>query len=310
MKYHNMDEMRISSFSLGTVQLGLKYGLGTDNEKPSLENAFALLDKAAELGVNTWDTANNYGDSETVIGKWLRERPNTPRPNIITKIGPCNRESPEAMYRDIMEQTQGCLKTLGLEQLDMLMVHNVEDYETYPDLVEKTFQKLKDEGLIRHTGISLYSHHDYHHFAKTSFEAVQIPLNVFDWSRIDDGSVAALADAGKTIFVRSVYLQGLVFLKPEQVEDRMIFCTPYLQKYLDLCQELQMEPAQLAISFAISVPGISSLVLGCQNDRLVQSNWELMEKAAQLTPEQMAKLHDAFAEIDPRVVDPKRWHAH
>lgn len=307
MKYHNMNGMDVSVFSLGTVQLGLKYGLGADNEKPSLETAFALLDKAAALGVNTWDTANNYGDSETVIGKWLKERPDVPRPNIITKVGPCNRESPEAMYRDIMQQTQGSLKTLGLEQLDMLMVHNVEDYETYPELVEKTFQQLKDEGLVRHIGISVYSYHDYHRIAQTCFEAVQIPLSVFDWSRIDDGGIAALAEAGKTVFVRSVYLQGLVFLQPEQVEARMRFCAPPLQTYLDLCKEFGMSPAQLALSFMASVPGLSSLVLGCRNAWQVENNRDLMEQAVKLTPEQMAKLHDAFADIDPRVPNPQRW---
>ena len=74
MKYINAKGQRLSRFSLGTVQLGMKYGLGEDCEKPSEEAAFALLDRAMELGVDNLDTANNYGDSEAVIGRWLRQR--------------------------------------------------------------------------------------------------------------------------------------------------------------------------------------------------------------------------------------------
>ena len=68
MKYVKFKDLDLSLFQLGTVQLGMDYGLGDHTAKPKKEYAFSLLDRAVADGVNTLDTANNYGDSERVIG--------------------------------------------------------------------------------------------------------------------------------------------------------------------------------------------------------------------------------------------------
>lgn len=60
MKHVNVKGMDMSVFTLGTVQLGMDYGLGEHTQKPPKEAAFALLDRAAACGVNALDTANNY----------------------------------------------------------------------------------------------------------------------------------------------------------------------------------------------------------------------------------------------------------
>lgn len=87
MQYVKKDGMCISKFSLGTVQLGMNYGLGEFATKPSKSEAFRILNRAVELGVNTFDTANDYGDSEQLIGQWLQTKPSDERPMVVTKIG-------------------------------------------------------------------------------------------------------------------------------------------------------------------------------------------------------------------------------
>ena len=74
MKHIETHGVRLSRFQLGTVQLGMTYGLGEDKGKPSLEKAMGILDAAVVHGINVLDTANTYGDSEAVIGKWLAKR--------------------------------------------------------------------------------------------------------------------------------------------------------------------------------------------------------------------------------------------
>nr|MBQ4319696.1 aldo/keto reductase [Clostridia bacterium] len=69
MKYYDLNGSRLSAMTLGTVQLGMDYGIGGKIEKPDKDYAFAILDRAIESGVNILDTANNYGDSERVIGE-------------------------------------------------------------------------------------------------------------------------------------------------------------------------------------------------------------------------------------------------
>ena len=307
MKYTSQKDLDISVFSLGTVQLGMDYGLGNNTAKPKKEYAFSILDEAMKKGVNMLDTANNYGESEQVIGEWLKTVADSEKPMIVTKIGPFDHSSPEALKDDICAQTEKCLQTLDVERIDILMVHDYADYEKNPDIVKKTFDELKKSGKTRFTGISVYSRHDYFAVAKSGFDSVQIPLNIFDWKQIDNGGIKALSDAGMMIFIRSVFLQGLVFLKPEEIDPRMDFCVPYIEKFYAFCDEFKLSPSVLAMSFALSVTGAASLVLGCQTTEQLNNNCEMIDAVRILTNEEMQKIHDAFADIDPRVTDPRCW---
>lgn len=85
------------------------------------------------------------------------------------------------------------MKNLGMDTLDCLMLHSFDDYDV---------------------------------IAESGFDATQIPLNVFDWGQIDNGGIEKIANAGMMIFVRSVFLQGLVFHTPEDFDPRMDFCVP------------------------------------------------------------------------------------
>ncbi len=312
MKYISTKGVDLSRFSLGTVQLGMEYGLGEDKAKPSEEKAFALLERAMELGVNNLDTANNYGDSEAVIGRWLRVRKAKKKelPWIVTKIGPFKHDSYDVLRDDILTQTENCIKNLGMEQLDCLMLHNFEDYEQDQDAIRKIFEEMKRQGLYHYSAISAYSRHDYGVLAESGFDATQIPLNVFDWSQIDNGGLEKLEKSGMMVFVRSVFLQGLVFKTPETLHPRMDFCKPYVERYQSFCKEFTLSPAVLALSFVLSLPGITTTVLGCDNISQLEDNAKLIDETVILTKEQMNKLHEAFAEVDPRVTNPGVWFNH
>ena len=310
MKYINCKDLRLSVFSLGTVQLGMDYGLGDHTAKPSRDYAFSILDRAIACGVNTLDTANNYGESERVIGEWLKTVEPSQKPFLVTKIGPFDHSSREALRADILSQAHTCLQTLGVPQLDFLMIHSFEDYAQSPGTVSEVMAELKEKGIVRHSAISVYSENDYKLVAKSGFDAIQIPLNVFDWSQIESGGIQALADAGISIFARSVFLQGLVFMNPEELDPRMSFCKPYLEKFLSLCREFDMSPSVLAMSFVLSVPGITTVVLGCQTPEQVENNCELMKQTRTLSPEEMSRLRNAFVDIDPRVINPRCWFNH
>jgi len=307
MKYIKNNGLELSLFQLGTVQLGMDYGLGDKTKKPQKDFAFSVLDKAIEMGVNTLDTANNYGDSEAVIGEWLESVSAEKRPLIITKIGPFDHSSPEKLRADILSQTEKCLKALKIGQIDILMVHSLEDYERDPEIVRNTFLEMKASGLIRYMALSAYSYNDYGVIARSGFDAVQIPINVFDRTQIENGGIQSIADSGMMIFARSVFLQGLVFLTPETLDPRMSFCTPYLEKFHGLCREFGMSPAVLASSFVLSLPGVTSLVLGCQTPTQVKQNAEMIDKVERLSDDQMEMLREAFIDIDPRVINPQKW---
>jgi len=312
MKYITARGQTMARFQLGTVQLGMTYGLSANNEKPSEESSFELLDRAMELGVDNLDTANNYGDSEATIGRWLDKRraENKTLPWVVTKIGPMKHGSYDILRDDVLRQTEGCCKNLGVETLDCLMLHNFSDYEQDADAIRKIFEEMKQQNMYKYSAISAYSYNDYNMIAESGFDATQIPLNVFDWGKIEDGGIELLNKAGMMVFARSVFLQGLVFRTPEVLDPRMDFCVPYLARYREICDEFCLRPDVLALSFALSVPGISTAVLGCRNIQQVERNCALFDQTVELTNDQMEVLHKAFHGIDPRVINPGLWFNH
>lgn len=310
MKYVEAKGLNLSAFALGTVQLGTAYGLGEYSAKPTEEAAFEILDRAVELGVNTLDTANNYGDSEAVIGRWLTKRKAEGKtlPWVVTKIGPLKHGSFDILRDDALRQVEGCLKQLNTDKLDCLMIHNFEDYDEDRDAMQKIFAELKAQGVYDYSAISAYSRHDYGVIAESGFDATQIPLNVFDWTQIENGGLQKLADSGMMIFTRSVFLQGLVFHTPEDLDPRMDFCFPYLRRFIELYKEFELSPAALALSFILSLPGVTQAVMGCDTADQVEANCKLFDQTVELTSQQMDKLHDAFRNIDPRVINPGMWY--
>ncbi len=309
MKYITAKGQSMSRFSLGTVQLGMKYGLGEDCEKPSMEKAFHILDRAMALGIDNLDTANNYGDSQAVIGRWMDERRRNGMnlPWVVTKIGPLKHGSFDILRDDMLFQTEGCCKELGADTLDCLMLHNFEDYEADPDDVRKIMEEMKVQGLYRYSALSAYSRHDYGMIAESGFDATQIPMNIFDWEQINSGGMAKLEKSGIMVFVRSVFLQGLVFKTTESLPAKMAFCMPYVEKFQQICKAFGLPPAVLALSFVLSVPGVTTTVLGCDNAQQLETNAKLIDQTVILSHEQMEILHDTFTGIDPRVVNPGCW---
>ena len=306
MKYVKKKNLNMSIFSLGTVQLGVDYGVVGKTEKPSEEYAHRILSAAMENGVNMLDTANNYGDSDRVIGSWLKTLKGE-KPIIVTKIGPFDHSSEEALRADIRTQAEKCLETLGVDVVDIMMAHNYSDYEKAPEVIKEEFARIKEKGIARLTAISVYSDNDYHDIARAGFDAVQIPLNIFDQERILDGGIKAMADAGMAIFTRSVFLQGLVFMDPEKLLPNMSFLKDTLVKFRSLAKELDMAPEVLAVSYVLSVEGVSSVVLGCQTPEQIKANADMVDKARHLTDEEMKKITEAFKDIDRKIIDPRCW---
>ena len=310
MKYIETHGLNLSRFQLGTVQLGMKYGLGVDCEKPSEEKAMGVLNKAMEMGLNTLDTSNDYGDSEVIIGRWLESRRQEGKelPWVVTKIGNFDHTSYDTLRDDILRQTESCQKNLGTDTLDCLMIHAYESYANDRDNVTKVFEELKAQNAFKVGAISVFSTNDYGVVADSIFDAVQIPLNVFDWMQIENGGIEKLEKSGKMIFARSVFLQGVVFHTLETLDPRMSVCRPMVKRYRELCEEFQLAPEVLALSFVLSVPGVAATVLGCDNAQQVVANCELFDKTVQLTKEQWNKLREAFVDVDRRAVTPGSWY--
>ena len=86
-----------------------------------------------------------------------------------------------------------------------------------------------------------------------------------------------------------------------------IFCREPLEKFRGFCKEFGLNPAELCMSFLLSIPGVTSLVLGSETAKQVEDNAALVNNTKTFTAAEMERFHAAFADIDPRVTNPGMW---
>ena len=153
--------LKISRLGLGCGNFGgigsapAFFGMG-ENE----EQAFALLDRAADAGINFLDTANAYGGgrSETCIGRWLKTKGSDVRgrmllsSKVFNPVGPGPNDK-GLSRRHIIQQVEASLTRLQTDRLDMYLIH-----EPDPDTpLEETLDVLNDlvrAGKILYVGAS------------------------------------------------------------------------------------------------------------------------------------------------------------
>ena len=111
---------KVSEISLGTWQVGGKWGSGFDDK-----NAATIINTAIDNGVNFIDTADVYesGLSEAAVGKAIRSR--SERVYVATKCGRfINPHVSEGYQEKVLEQyVENSLKNMGLEALDLIQLH-------------------------------------------------------------------------------------------------------------------------------------------------------------------------------------------
>lgn len=264
----------ISAMSLGTVQLGLNYGIANDAGKPSQETAFSILRTALEKGVTSLDTARGYGDSEDVIGRFLKTWEGD-APAITTKILDLQGDTPAERERFAAQSVETSLEKLGVNKVSAVMLHRASDMFRHGKDTENAMKTLVKLGYTDHVGASVYTAEDVREMLRyDAFSVTQVPMSIFDQRLIADGSVEALAKRDYTVFVRSVFLQGLFFLDPEKVTDPILteHAVPGIRRLNAIARELGLTVAQLAIAFMRDCGGVTSLVLGADNASQVASN--------------------------------------
>ena len=258
----------VSKFTLGTVQLGLDYGMANAVGKPSEEQAFGILDAAFEAGVNSLDTAVAYGTSEEVIGHYLKAK--GPRFYVTSKFSVRGSEDPAAAFHEKQEKT---LTRIG--GVKMYFFHDAVEVDAYGDVLRPHLEKMKADGYADYIGTSVYDEKDVEEFIhKEWLDAIQVPMNMLDRRIIDSGCLEELEKQGRPVFVRSVFLQGMLCM--EKVPDDYSFMQPYIDELHDIAKAESMTLPQMAMVYIRDLPGVTSLVLGCDTADQVRNNAEML----------------------------------
>ena len=306
MKKTQHGSIHTSKITLGTVQLGMPYGINNTSGMPTLKESLDILRTAEEGGILMLDTSNDYGESEAVIGEYIRQNPTTPL-SVCTKFRVDSVPS-GGVYNELRKCAEASLKKLNLSSLPVFMSHVETDYFTHTDELADALARLKKEGLILHTGMSMSQKGRISEIIDSGiFDSVQLPMNVLDAEEIRNGTVRRMHDAGITVFVRSVYLQGLLFKDPASlVGTKFDSAVAPLTTLHAIADKSGRSIADLALAFIRDSYGVDSLVLGCENIDQLKSNLALVGSPT-LSPEIYCSLLDAFKDIDPFLIHPWEW---
>lgn len=281
MHYTNIRGMKISKLTLGTVQLGMDYGIANKRGKPDKNTSYEIIQTAIAGGVNSLDTSLHYGDSEVVIGNYLSSYPESLKSMILTtkfKIASGEKLSRKDIERQIYSLVEQSLNRLNIKKIPIYMIHNPEDMIKYGDIVPKTLKKIKEEGLIENIAVSVYTSGEVDEMLKNDiYEAIQIPMNIIDNRLVKNNSLKKLYEKDKIVFVRSVFLQGLFFMEPSSLSGNLIDARDALWKLERLADREGMSIQQLAVSYVRDMIGVCSLVIGAETIEQVRDNIKLME---------------------------------
>jgi Predicted oxidoreductases (related to aryl-alcohol dehydrogenases) len=297
--------------TLGTAQLGLKYGAANRTGKPSFDQAVAIVHEAIAHGVTTFDCARGYGDAETRLGVALQGIGNL---EVVTKLDPLATLSLGGAISDVMAAVDASIQRscqeLQLSQLPTVLLHRWSHRHVYDDAIWRRLLDLKSQGLIQRLGASVYTPDEaIEALHDPDVVHLQLPFNVLDW-RWKASGVHALASARDDVVIhaRSALLQGILaheaFTWPqlERVDPQH-----WLRELDQLVDAMgRQSRADLCLAFVRSQPWITSTVVGVDTLEQLEANVALFE-GQKLTAEQCVEIEERLAGAPEHLLNPALW---
>ena len=279
--------LRVSVIGVGTWQYGGEWG-----RVYSQAEVDAILDKAAELGINLIDTAECYGDhlSESLIGNYLSRRDRT-RWVVATKFGHHYNKFQDRTDafgpEDARGQLEQSLRALRIETIDLYQFHSGSDAEFFNEALWKTVQQLKQEGKVRHLGVSILGkgsepQADAAH--KMGAEALQVIYNrldqrpeklYFPYVRRDNLGVLARVPLASGL-LSGKYRAGVVFnaddVRSTQDAAKREKDLAEVERLRTVEVPVGVPMAQWAIAWCLKDPVVTAAIPGCKDADQVASN--------------------------------------
>lgn len=287
-------------FVLGCVQLGLAYGIANRTGMPDDDAAMDILDGAWEAGVRELDTARGYGASEQRIGAWLAAR--RPRDvRIVTKLDPSCDPNEATMVRASLAASTDALG----RKPDLVMLHDPKWIAGWNGRIAENLSAAVADGLASGFGVSVYGPEEAAAAAAIpEITAIQAPASALD-RRLLGGAVPAGWPG--LVYLRSVFLQGLLTMTPDTLPARLSHAADALKDWRTVCADFALEPAAAAIAWVRAALPKARIVLGCETIEQVTANAALFA-----APAASAAFLEAVAALPPapnEVVDPRKWAA-
>lgn len=253
----------VSVLGLGTVKLGRAVGVKYPFAftPPDDAQAAALLERAADFGINLIDTAPAYGVAEQRLGQLLAGQRD--RWVLCTKAGEAfdlarGESSFDFSPRAVRESVERSLERLRTDRLDIVLLHSDgrDAFVLGESGALEALQRLKDEGKVRAVGASTKTPEGAV-LAARRCDVVMLTLNPSE--RADEGAVEAALETGAGVLVKKALASG----------------------HLDRLAPEGRSPIEESLRFVLGRSGVTSVIVGTINPAHLAENAEAAARAVQ-----------------------------
>ncbi len=300
IRWHGED---LSRYVLGTAQLGSDYGIANKEGMPDQEKADGIVKVAWDEGVRVFDTAQAYGRSEAVLVEALQRNGFSDEARVITKLTP--EKSPEDSSWVVPAVRNSC-SALGVNQLWGLMLHRFEWLRYMDGSFGETLRNLKNEGLVKYIGVSVYTPAEtIDALNHPDIDIIQAPCNIWSPELLTEGIFERAAKKNTLIFVRSLFLQGLLLMSPEEVEQRLPKAAEVSREWKQIQEDFGQNAWELCMRFAATLP--VPVVMGAENERQVRENAGFLS-AEPFTKTEIKQIYIRLAPyLSDQITNPAKW---
>lgn len=290
-----------NKLGLGTVQFGQKYGIANRAESATSESEVSrILDIALDNQILIIDTASEYGRSEEVLGKVMSQKAEF---RVVTKTPRCRESDGKQFVLEAFEKSLGLLRQNSLYGL---LVHRSQDLlDEMGSERAQAIRAMKENGKIQKWGVSVYSGEEIDQvLSRYEIDLIQLPLSVLDQRLIQTEHLKRLKDRGVEIHVRSIFLQGLIFLDPDKLDPFFGPLRQSLRRLGDISRELGCTLSHLALAFACGLEEVDAVICG------VDTGQQLLELCADSKKEVPVGCTSSLREIAVNngfVLNPANW---
>lgn len=292
-----------SRLVLGTAQLGLEYGIANRTGKPNVVTAAAIVQEAWNYGIRRFDTARGYGDSEVLLGKCLARMGVADQAQIITKMHPAVDPLDRQAVSLALEQS---LARMQVPRVAGFMLHREEQLDYWPRGLGETLRGFVWEGRAGTIGASVYSPARALMALETEgIGMIQIPANLLDRRFLKAGVFETARRHGKQVYLRSIFLQGLLLLSTTELPEKMAYARLVLERLARLATDTGLSIQEMALIYLRDRYQEAHIIFGAETPGQVRENCSLWIKGAPVNL--LHQVEEAFPAVEERILNPTLW---
>tara|TARA_B110000259_G_scaffold188479_1_gene247952 strand:- start:13383 stop:14261 length:879 start_codon:yes stop_codon:yes gene_type:complete len=289
-----------SKLIIGGAQIGLNYGVSNTKGQLNTCEIESIVNIANSNDINFIDTASAYGNSEKVIGKYLKSDW-----KIITKLSDIlSKNNKDTIFNNTKNSFFSSLQKLHRKNIYGLLLHSTDElkgsggHEIWSALLE-----LKNEGFVDKIGYSIYDPEELDDlYMDYEADIIQAPLSIFDQRLKDSGWLERLNKNAVEIHIRSIFLQGLLLMKPEDRPKNFLKWGKIWKEWDNWLVKNKITSIEACIYFALSQKNVDKIVVG------INSSNELQE-ILNITARNKNKILFPQGCMDKNLINPINWEA-